>query len=57
MTTQNQVAIDTDHEDELVVIKVLSEMIQEERWELTKLGRQHLQATKRSIPATTSSRS
>ena len=48
MTTQSHVAIDTDHEDELVVIKVLSEMTQEERWELTELGRERLQDEKRN---------
>ena len=48
MTTQSHVAIDTDHEDELVVIKVLSEMIQEEQWDLTALGRERLQADKRN---------
>ena len=34
----------SDRRDELVVQKILTEMIQEERWELTDLGRQRLQA-------------
>ena len=42
MTAQNQETIDTEHEDELVVHSLLSQMIQEERWELTSWGRQHL---------------
>ena len=42
MTTTNQ-NIDAEPDDELVVIKLLIEMVLEERWELTDLGRQHLQ--------------
>ena len=44
MTIQNHETIDIGQEDELVVQKILTEMIQEERWELTDLGRQRLQA-------------
>ena len=40
MTTKNHETIDVNHEDELIVHHLLSEMIQNERWELTELGRQ-----------------
>ena len=44
MTTKRHQAIDTDHEDELVVANALTEMIQDERWDLTDLGQQLLQS-------------
>ena len=44
MTTQNPVTIDVNHENDLVVHHLLSELIQNERWELTELGRERLQS-------------
>ena len=44
MTTKNHASTDVEHEDELIVQKLLLEMVQDERWELTDLGRQRLQA-------------
>ncbi len=42
MTIQNPAIIGDDPEDELAVGALLSEMIQDERWELTDYGRAHL---------------
>ena len=44
MTTKNHASTDVEHEDELIVQKLLLEMVQDERWELTDLGRQRLHA-------------
>ena len=44
MTTKNPETIDLEHEDELIVHHLLPELIQNERWELTELGRLRLQA-------------
>ncbi len=44
MTTKNHASTDVEHEDELIVQKLLSEMVQDERWELTDLGRQRLRS-------------
>ena len=39
MTTTNHPNIDAEPDDELIVIKLLNEMILDERWELTGHGR------------------
>ena len=44
MTTQNPVTIDVEHEDELIVHHLLTQIIQDEQWELTELGRERLQS-------------
>ena len=43
MTTTNHPNIDAEPDDELTVIRLLNEMILNERWDLTDLGRAHLQ--------------
>ena len=43
MTTTNHPAVNAEPDDELIVIKLLDEMILEERWEVTDLGRARLQ--------------
>ena len=43
MTTQNHSPIDAEPDDELVVIKLLNEMILNDHCDLTDLGRAHLQ--------------
>ena len=43
MTTNTHPTIDAEPDDELVVIKLLIEMVLDERWEVTDLGRAHLQ--------------
>ncbi len=43
MTTTNHPNLDAEPDDELVVIKLLNEMILDERWELTGHGRDYLQ--------------
>ena len=47
MTTQKHEAIDTNQEEELVVRRLLSNMIQDERWEPTELGSRILKADRR----------
>ena len=42
MTATNHPITDAEPDDELVVIKLLNEMILDERWDLTNLGRSHL---------------
>ena len=42
MTTQNNPNIDAEPADELVVTKLLNEMVLAERWELTGLGLAYL---------------
>ena len=42
MTTTNHSAIDAEPDDDLVVIRLLNEMILGERWDLTDLGREYL---------------
>ena len=44
MTTQHHETIEASQEDELLVHRLLADMIQGERWELTELGRQRLQS-------------
>ena len=44
MTTQNRETIDVEHEDELIVHHLLTQIIQDEQWELTELGRERLQS-------------
>ena len=58
MTTQLNESTDVEPEDELVVLKLLSEMVQNERWELTDLGRAHFSegGTERSQPTETMER-
>ena len=46
MTTTNRPDIDAEPDDELVVIKLLNEMILDERWDLTGLGHAHLREVK-----------
>lgn len=43
MTTIDNPNLDAEPDDELVVIKLLNEMVLDERWELTDYGRAHLQ--------------
>ena len=43
MTTTNHLNLDAEPDDELIVIKLINEIILDERWELTDLGRAHLQ--------------
>ena len=43
MTTTNHPNIDAERDDGLIVIKLLNEMILDERYDLTDLGRAHLQ--------------
>lgn len=50
MTTHNQDTIDVTQDDELVVIKLLNEMILDERWDLTDLGRAYLRDAKAEDP-------
>ena len=42
MTTNNHPVTDAEPDDELVVIKLLNELILDERWELTDFGRSQL---------------
>lgn len=42
MTATNHPITDTETDDDLVVIKPLNEMVLEERWHLTELGRDYL---------------
>ena len=44
MTTKNHASTDVEHEDELIVHHLLTQIIQDEQWELTELGRERLQA-------------
>ena len=46
MTTNTHPTIDAEPDDELVVIELLIEMVLDERWELTDLGRTHLQESR-----------
>lgn len=43
MTTTNRSTVNAEPDDELVVIKLLDEMVLHERWDLTDLGREYLQ--------------
>ena len=43
MTTQNHETIDVGQEDELIVLKLLSQMVQDDRWDLTERGREYMQ--------------
>ena len=42
-TKRNHTITDVEHEDEIVVAKILAEMILDERWDITDLGRDRLQ--------------
>ena len=46
MTTTNHPTIDAEPDDEIVVIKLLIEMVLDERWDLTDLGRAQLSEAK-----------
>lgn len=46
MTTTNHSAVDAEPDDDLVVMKLLNEMILGERWDLTDLGRCRLREAK-----------
>ncbi len=42
MTTTNHPTVDAEPDDDLVVNKLLNELIMDDRWNLTDLGRTHL---------------
>ena len=48
-TNRNHTITDVEHEDEQTVIKKLNEMVLDERWELTDLGRAGLQACRDDV--------
>ena len=50
MTTTNHPNIDVEPDDELIVIKLLNEMILDERWVLTDYGRAHPQEARAEEP-------
>ena len=46
MIATNHPTIDTEPDDQLIVIKLLNEMILDERWDLTDPGRAYLREAK-----------